>query len=116
MCADCPTNMNTSQFNFQYHPPEMGANYHSVTADLETTETGSVRRASMNWDAKKIRGIEVPATHQRQGVATALWNEGQRLAETNAKIPKPKHSPDRTNEGDAWARSVGGRLPRRRMQ
>jgi hypothetical protein len=99
---------------FQYHPPEMGANYHSVTANLEHTEIGTVRRAHMSWDAKKVRGIDVPHQFQRQGIATALWQEGHRLASENQAIPEPRHSPDRTAAGDAWAKSVGGRLPRRK--
>lgn len=107
---------------FQYHPPEMGADYHRVTADLSHTEVAqayadlghTVRPAEMQWDAKGIRSIDVPPAFKRQGVATSLWNEGHRLAEEHAKVPAPKHSADRTNEGDAWARSVGGRLPRRK--
>ena len=107
---------------FQYHAPEMGESHHRITADLSGTEIGQTytelgkppRPAEMKWNAKGIQGIDVPPAFKRQGVGTALWNEGHRLAETNAKIPAPKHSADRTNEGDAWARSVGGRLPRRK--
>jgi hypothetical protein len=42
----------------------------------------------------------------RQGVATALWHEGQKYD------PAPVHSPYRTPQGDSWARKIGGRLPR----
>lgn len=73
-----------------------------------------VHLGSMYWNAKGIVNVNVGEQHQRKGVATAMWNEGQRLASENARIPKPKHSPDRTTAGDAWARSVGGRLPRRK--
>lgn len=67
----------------------------------------------MLWSNKHVLNIGVSADQQRRGVATALWNEAHRLAGEVQRIPKPKHSPDRTNAGDAWARSVGGRLPRR---
>jgi len=40
--------------------------------------------------------------HRRKGIATAMWNWGQEMS------PKPKHSGDRTEQGKAWARSVGG--------
>lgn len=96
------------QFDFVYSPPEMGAAYHTVSADLGE---GS---AELKWDSKQIRNIEVPEQFQRQGVATSLWNEAQRLSSDNSKIPAPKHSSDRTDSGDAWARSVGGKLPRRK--
>jgi len=67
----------------------------------------------MTWTARHIRNISVADDFRRQGVATALWNEGQRIAAENPRIPAPKHSAERTDAGDAWARSVGGRIPRR---
>lgn len=96
------------QFDMVYSPPEMGANYHSVKADLGD------QSAELRWDAKKIRNIEVPEQFQRQGVATAMWDEAHRLSAGSSRIPAPKHSPDRTDSGDAWAQSVGGKLPRRK--
>jgi hypothetical protein len=95
---------------FQYHPPEMGTGSHRITA-----QSGGKYAGHLLWSSTQVRNIDVAPTMQRQGIGTAMWNEGHRLAAENARIPKPKHSPDRTNEGDAWARSVGGRLPRRRQ-
>jgi len=63
----------------------------------------------MRWNPKEILGVDISPEHRRKGVATEMWNMGQGLR------PKPKHSSDRTDEGDAWARSVGGRLPRRQQ-
>ena len=93
------------QFDYERYGSE-----HNVIA--RSPEGGFV--GNMRWSAKQVRNVMVSEPHQRQGVATAMWNEGQRLASENARIPQPKHSADRTNEGDAWARSVGGRLPRRK--
>lgn len=56
---------------------------------------------------RKVRNIVVNQDHQRQGVATGMWNYAQEQG------LKPRHSADRTNDGDAWARSVSSRLPRR---
>ena len=98
-----------SDIQFQYHPPEMGAGYHRITARQE----GGEYAGHLNWSSSGIRSIVVAPNLQRQGIGTALWNEGHRLASEHARVPKPKHSPDRTEEGDAWARSVGGRLPKR---
>jgi hypothetical protein len=68
----------------------------------------------MMWNAKEISNIGVSADQQRRGVATGMYQHAQQLAATNARIPAPKHSADRTTAGDAWARSVGGRLPRKK--
>ena len=93
---------------FDYDAPEMGREYHRIRA----SENGEPR-GFMNWDSRGIRSIEVADDYQRQGIGTAMWNEGHRLAGEQSRVPAPTHSPDRTDAGDAWARSVGGRLPRR---
>lgn len=69
------------------------------------------RAGRMEWMGRPpyaIHNITVEPEHQRRGLATAMWN----WAQENAR-PKPRHSEQRTDAGDAWARSVGGRLPRR---
>lgn len=65
------------------------------------------------WNSRRIGNVEVSPEHRRQGIATGMLEHARLLAELNARIPQPKHSADRTNDGDAWARSVGGKLPRR---
>jgi GNAT superfamily N-acetyltransferase len=52
-----------------------------------------------------VEDVTVDERHQRRGVATALWNYAIECGY------KPKHSADRTTEGDSWAKSVGGYLP-----
>ena len=71
--------------------------------------------ASMSWSHKtgEIHGIHTAPEHQRQGLASTLWQEGHRLANETRGVPTPRHSAQRTRAGDAWAKSVGGRLPRR---
>lgn len=65
----------------------------------------------MHWlgTTGRVLQIDVDDDHQRRGLATAMWNHANALK----GVRKPQHSNDRTNAGDAWARSVGGRLPRR---
>jgi GNAT superfamily N-acetyltransferase len=106
-----PAHEHVNEIQFNYVGPSMGAGHHEVQANMGG---GPTDVAHMAWNAKGIINVEVPPEHQRKGVATALWNEGHRLAETSKRIPAPKHSTDRTNEGDAWARSVGGRIPRKK--
>jgi hypothetical protein len=71
--------------------------------------------ASMSWHHKtgEILGLHTSPQFQRQGIATGMWHEGQRIASETRGVTKPKHSPVRTESGERWARSLGGRLPRR---
>jgi hypothetical protein len=97
------------QFNYDTYDAGERKPLHRIRAFADN----GAHLGDMLWDAKQIRNIGVGEQFQRRGVATSMWNEGQRLAEERG-IPAPKHSPDRTNAGDAWARSVGGRLPRKK--
>lgn len=66
---------------------------------------------TLTWTAKEVHALDVGHEHRRQGIATGLWNHAHSVADGRS-IPAPKHSAQRTTAGDAWARSVGGRLPR----
>jgi hypothetical protein len=55
-----------------------------------------------------VSGVSVPEQLRRRGIATALW----RYAEATEGIPMPLHSQTRTEDGDAWARAIGGPLPK----
>jgi hypothetical protein len=100
-----------SNLQFHYDQPEFGESFttHRVRA---MSQHGS-ELGSMLWSGKEIRNIGVTPGQERRGIATAMWHEGHRLAAENPGIPQPKHSKQRTSAGDKWARSVGGRLPRR---
>jgi len=76
--------------------------YHTVRAYQGKREVGN-----MSWDSSRIAGIYTKPAFRRQGVATALYGEAQRL-HGEAMAPAPKHSPTKTAEGHAWASSVGG--------
>lgn len=75
-------------------------------------EDGRVGR--MEWMGRApyaVHDIKIEPEHRRQGLATAMWNWAQEQGR-----PKPKHSRQRTDMGDVWARSVGGTLPRRQAR
>lgn len=64
--------------------------------------------AELVWSATtgEVVGVTVwNKAHKCQGLATALW-----CAACATDYP-PRHSAERTPEGDAWARKVGGYLP-----
>ena len=56
---------------------------------------------------RPVRMVQVDPEVRRQGIAKALWTFAQE------KGLNPAHSTQRSAEGDAWARSVGGTLPKR---
>jgi hypothetical protein len=104
-------NLNEDQFNLSYETIDTGAAklHHLITA---RTPDGAVA-GRMQWSHRNIQKLDVEPEFSRRGLATQMWEHGHLLAETQRRVPQPKHSPDRTDAGDAWARSVGGRLPRR---
>lgn len=55
-----------------------------------------------------IQAMGVHPEHRRQGVATAMLQAAHKAGVT------PVHSPDRSDAGDAWARSLGVDLPERK--
>jgi hypothetical protein len=99
---------------FEYDTPELGESktVHRVQAFAGPTAT---HVGQIIWSSKEIRNVIVSSDQQRRGVATRMFDHAQGLAASNPRIPAPKHSKDRTDAGDAWARQVGGRLPRRRQ-
>jgi GNAT superfamily N-acetyltransferase len=101
------------QFVTKHHmASETGLSFsqHRVSAVLPGREKPI---GTMSWSKKGIHNVEVDPQYQRQGIATELWNRGHQEAASNRSVVAPKHSPDRTDAGDAWAKSVGGRRPRR---
>ena len=100
-----------TQFKVKYDTYDTGESYktHRVTAKAPA---GNIA-GTMTWNHREVQSVDVVPDFRRQGVATAMWQEGHRMAGEVKSIPTPKHSSQRTNAGDAWAKSVGGRLPRR---
>ena len=72
-------------------------------------KAGDVVIGRMLWHKSNgdIEKLWVATSFRRQGIATAMW----RLSQT-FEMPA-KHSEWRTNDGDAWARAIGGELPPR---
>lgn len=90
------------EYTLSHELPAMGRSMHRIKATVGDADVGT-----MAWSSHGIWNLTVEPEHQRKGLATAMWEMGQ-----EAK-PRAKHSSDRTDAGDAWAKKVGGRLPRR---
>lgn len=75
---------------------------------------GEDRVGNMSWrsDTGKITHISTDPDHQRTGVATGMWTAAQALSSLG-EVKEPKHSPVRSEAGNAWAKSVSQKLPRR---
>jgi len=63
---------------------------------------GPIGHLEWSADTGEIKDVNVTPEHQRKGLATAMFNKAK-------TITPVKHSAVRTPEGDAWAKSVGGK-------
>jgi GNAT superfamily N-acetyltransferase len=100
-------NMHPQQFGdltLTYRSRDEGSRRPDHVIEAHHPDEGIVGKLSIKGTTSKVEGIEVDPDRQRQGIATAMWNFASPL--------KPRHSNDRTNAGNAWAKSVGGPLPR----
>ena len=98
-----------NQFRFKYQQ-------HEGIHNIDTFDSNLKRNLGwMQWrdEDGRIEHISVNNDMRRQGIATAMWNRAHQLSEERG-IPAPQHSPIRTTEGDAWAKKVGGNIPRLR--
>jgi ribosomal protein S18 acetylase RimI-like enzyme len=63
-----------------------------------------------NKDSGEIISIGVNRKFRRLGVANTLFQEAHKSAREQG-LAEPKHSEDRSDEGDAWAKQAGGDVP-----
>lgn len=99
------------QFRHVAHPE-----FHKITAHDQGTgeKVGYLewaRKPDGEHAAGEILDISVNESHQRKGIATAMYD----AARQTGLRPRPQHSPDRTEDGDAWVSSLGERAPANRL-
>ena len=99
--------LNNSQFGYSLSHSE-GKYLHQVTA--RTTDGDFVGTMDWNKRSGRVFDIQVHPDHRRQGLASHMWDLAQQVSK-EARTPAPQHSPERTPDGDAWAKAVGGKLP-----
>lgn len=101
------------QFSVDYAFKPASGRYgsHTITASVGGNDIGL-----LSWHPKsgRVMEVNVDASYRRQGIASRMWDEAHRAAARSTRVVRPMHSDDRTDAGDAWARSVGGTLPRRK--
>ena len=107
-------NLHGVQFRFHKGNPKSPIGRetrHKVSAEMGDEEIGR-----LEWYSRGnmvISDIFVEEPYRRRGVATGMWNHAHEVAKSTRGVQPPRHSSDRTDSGDAWARSVSKRLPRR---
>lgn len=86
------------------HFPGQGGEAWSYPPNQESPS----RISEMVWDKDgTITSMGVHPEHRRKGVASAMWSHARGMG-----VPL-RHSSERSDAGDAWARSIGGNLPER---
>ena len=108
-----------NKYQLRYRPtggdPFTDDFHHEIQAVDKDTKK---RVGTMQWThTGRLWEIEVDYEHRRKGLATAMWNFGEKIATqnygkgVNKHIPVPEHSVFRTPAGDAWAKSTGDPVP-----
>jgi ribosomal protein S18 acetylase RimI-like enzyme len=67
---------------------------------------------NIEWhkDSGEILSVHVYPSYRRLGVANTLFHEAHKAAREQG-LAEPKHSEDRSEMGDAWAKQAGGEVP-----
>jgi hypothetical protein len=100
------------QFDFvRGNPKSMDTTEHTHKVEARNEYGDWV--GELKWHPKtgEIKNLFVEANERRQGIARGMWDEANRISQSERGVVTPKHSSDRTDEGDAWAKAVGGKVP-----
>lgn len=74
-------------------------------------KSGAVGFIIWEIDGGEVSRIYVGDKLRRHGIGTYIWETATEMSEENG-WDVPEHSSSRTEEGDAFARSIGGYIPR----
>ena len=105
-----------NRYQLRYRPTsrsDMADFNHQITAlDKKTGKDVGYFQWADKGNSGRIWDIAIHEEHQRKGIATAMYDKADKLAEvSDRRIYSPEHSETRTPAGDAWAKKVGGSLP-----
>lgn len=74
-------------------------------------KTGAVGYLIWSLDDGEVEKIYVGDKCRRKGLGTHMWNTAVEYSKQN-NIPEPEHSSRRSYEGEMFAQSIGGYVPR----
>ena len=98
--------------NADFHGVELKHEVHPGGVDI-SAHLGGQQVGHLSIDETgRVEDIAVEDEHQQKGIGTAMWNHAVSLYQSGITNVPPKHSDYRTPEGDAFAKSVGGFIPK----
>lgn len=112
---------NLSGVQFRYFPPSKGGDsfheLHAIAPDTPNRNSATGKGlvvGRIQWHPKsgEVNWVRTHENYRGLGVATTLWEKASKLS-ADTGIKAPKHSRHRTEQGEAWAKSVGGAMPPR---
>ena len=113
---------NLSEIQFRYTAPSNRGffAYHQLQAIApevknRNSQTGKgLVVGTLQWHPKTgdVNWVRTHQDYRGLGVATTMWEKANKLS-ADTGIKAPKHSKHRTEEGEAWAKQVGGEMPPR---
>jgi hypothetical protein len=105
-------NLNNAQHGGFYARYSLNSQQGLHTIEVQDKDHNDV--GHLHWShLGPIQDINVKSEHRRKGIASAMYRMGHQLATDypDRVNSGPTHSMDRTPDGDAWAKAVGGFLP-----
>lgn len=94
-----------------YHHGSMGVGTAEHNFVMHDSDGQFVATMGLGHDGE-IKHIETHPELRRQGLATKLYKFGHELHDDIDTFPAPQHSESRTDSGNAWAKAVGGVIPK----
>ena len=115
-----PRNLSGVQFKYTAPSKRGFFAYHQLQAiapDVKNrnSQTGKgLVVGTLQWHPKTgdVNWVRTHQDYRGLGVATTMWEKANKLS-ADTGIKAPKHSKHRTEEGEAWAKQVGGEMPPR---
>ena len=115
-----PRNLSGVQFRYTAPSKRGFFAYHQLQAIApevknRNSQTGKgLVVGTLQWHPKTgdVNWVRTHQDYRGLGVATTMWEKANKLS-ADTGIKAPKHSKHRTEEGEAWAKQVGGEMPLR---
>jgi len=115
-----PRNLSGVQFRYTAPSKRGFFAYHQLQAIApevknRNSQTGKgLVVGTLQWHPKTgdVNWVRTHQDYRGLGVATTMWEKANKLS-ADTGIKAPKHSKHRTEEGEAWAKQVGGEMPPR---
>lgn len=95
---------------YETYQAESSRQMHHVVRAYAPGREQPVGRMYWSQTSGNIDLIGVDKEFRRQGLATEMLHRGRQFAAERGLVG-PQHDPERTEEGQAWAQSLGERLP-----